>query len=60
MRPVSSAITPFASMPVASMWPWSRYVVITESVSLAIDCRPTTTASWPMYRWQKPAIRPMP
>ena len=23
-------------------------------------CMPMTTASWPMYRWQKPPIRPMP
>src|SRR6476646_282999 len=29
VRPVSSAITPFGSMPVASIWPWSRYQVIT-------------------------------
>ena len=34
--------------------------VITWSPGLSAICIPTTTASWPMYRWQKPPIRPMP
>ena len=52
--PYISAITYLGSVPNTKGWAWSRYAVMTRSVGRMASRMPESTASCPMYKWQKP------
>ncbi len=57
-RPVSSAIMRAGSTPLASTWPWPRWVLVITSVSRSAAQTPVAMASCPMYGWIPPTISP--
>src|SRR5579863_8578043 len=56
--PNSSAYMYRRSAPLATAWPWPRWVEVITSSARSVAITPAATASWPTYRCRKPGIRP--
>ena len=57
--PYSSAIRVLGDIPLASAWPWPRWVLVIQSVLRRWAQTPTPEASWPMYKCRKPGVSPL-
>ena len=53
-RPNSSAIIVSMSAPLASVWPWPRWVEVSWSSRVRLRQTPAATASWPVDRCSGP------
>jgi hypothetical protein len=57
-RPCSSSIIARASAPLASAWPWPRWVLVMRSEGRRFAHTPTATASCPMEGCTTPGASP--
>ena len=57
-RPKISAMSVFASAPLASRWPWLRWLVMIASAGSSAAQTPAATPSWPVQRIIMPWIVP--
>ena len=57
-RPNNSATMTAGLMPLATAWPWPRWVDVTRSVGRRQPITPAAAASCPIEEWNEPCILP--